>query len=283
MTVHEVMNKCIRQLRQAGIKSPQADVEWLASDVLKCRRSELALQAHKMPTREQIDRMRKNIKRRMDREPLQHILGMCDFYGYEFRVSSAALIPRPETETLAELALDFLQPLSSPVTFELGTGSGCISITLAKRCPGIKLIASDVSKSALTLAKLNAETLDVIGQMDFREADGLTALPDYEQVNLIISNPPYIPSEDIADLQPEVRDFDPHLALDGGGDGLRFHRLLAAEGQSHLKPGGKLMAEFGDGQESTIEDLFTQAAWPSVKIINDLAGRPRIVIASVAQ
>ena len=283
MTVRELMDKCVRLLRRAGIKSPRADVEWLASDVFKYRRSELALHGHKMPTREQVDRMRKNINRRMDREPLQHILGIGDFFGYEFRVSSAVLIPRPETETLAELALGFLQPLSSPVVFDLGTGSGCIAITLAKRCPGVKVIASDVSESALNLAKLNAETLDAIEQVKFREADGLAALAEGEQVDLIVSNPPYIPSGEIAGLQPEVRHYDPHLALDGGEDGLQFHRLLAAEGQSRLKPGGKLMAEFGDGQESVIKGLFAQAAWASVEITNDLTGRCRIVIASAGQ
>ena len=283
MTVREIMDNYMRLLRRAGIKSPRADVEWLASDAFKRHRSELALHDHKMPTPEQVEQMRENFMRRMNREPLQHILGVGDFYGYEFRVTSAVLIPRPETETLAELALDFLQPLPSPAALDLGTGSGCIAITLAKRCPGVKVIASDVSESALNLAKLNAETLDALGQVEFREADGLGALAKGEQVDLIVSNPPYIPSGDIPGLQPEVRHYDPHLALDGGEDGLRFHRLLAAEGQSQLKPGGKLMAEFGDGQESPVEELFKQAGWPSAEITNDLTGRPRIVIASAGQ
>ena len=283
MTVRGLIDKCVNMLREVGIKSPLADVEWLASDIFKCRRSELALYAHKMPTHEQVDRMLKNIKRRLDREPLQHILGIGDFYGYEFRVSSDVLIPRPETETLAELALGFLQPLTSQIVFDLGTGSGCIAITLAKRCPGLKVIASDVSESALNLAKLNAETFNAIEQVEFREADGLAALVEDEQVDLIVSNPPYIPSGDISGLQPEVRYYDPHLALDGGEDGLQFYRLLAAEGQSRLKPGGKLMAEFGDGQESAIEGLFAQAAWPNVETTNDLTGKPRIVIASAGQ
>ena len=156
------------------------------------------------------------------------------------------LIPRPETETLAELALGFLQSLSSQTVLDLGTGSGCIAITLAKRCPGVKVIASDVSESALKLAKLNAETFDAVKQVEFREADGLAALVKGEQVNLIVSNPPYIPSGEISGLQPEVRYYDPHLALDGGEDGLHFYKLLAAQGQSRLKPGGKLMAEFGN-------------------------------------
>lgn len=283
MTVGGLIEKCVSILREAGIKSPLADVEWLASEILQYRRSELALYAHKIPTREQVDRMLKNIKRRLDREPLQHILGIGDFYGYEFRVSSAVLIPRPETETLAELALGFLQPLTSQIVFDLGTGSGCIAITLAKRCPGVKVIASDVSESALNLAKLNAETFDAVEQVEFREADGLAALSEGEQVNLIVSNPPYIPSGDISGLQPEVRYYDPHLALDGGEDGLQFYRLLAAEGQSRLKPGGKLMAEFGDGQELAIEGLFSKAAWPRVEITCDLSGQPRIVIASTGE
>ena len=282
MTIREVMDKCVRLLRRAGIKSPRADVEWLTADTLKRHRAGLNDPTYTM-TRGKRDELIQKIKRRMDREPLQHILGIGDFYGYEFQVSSEVLIPRPETETLAELALGFLQPFPSPIALDLGTGSGCIAITLAKRCPGMKLIASDVSESALNLAKLNAETLDALGQVEFRVADGLAALAESEQVDLIVSNPPYIPSGDIAGLQPEVRHYDPHLALDGGEDGLQFHRLLAADGQSRLKPGGKLMAEFGDGQESAIEGLFAQADWPSVEITNDLTGRPRIVIASTEQ
>ena len=280
MTVGGLIEKCVSILLEAGIKSPQADVEWLASEIFQYRRSELALYALKIPTSEQVNRMLKNINRRLDREPLQHILGIGDFYGYEFRVSSAVLIPRPETETLAELALGFLQSLSSQTVLDLGTGSGCIAITLAKRCPGVKVIASDVSESALKLAKLNAETFDAVKQVEFREADGLAALVKGEQVNLIVSNPPYIPSGEISGLQPEVRYYDPHLALDGGEDGLHFYKLLAAQGQSRLKPGGKLMAEFGNGQELAIEGLFTQAAWPKVEFSKDLTGQPRIVIAS---
>ena len=280
MTVGGLIEKCVSILLEAGIKSPQADVEWLASEIFQYRRSELALYALKIPTSEQVNRMLKNINRRLDREPLQHILGIGDFYGYGFRVSSAVLIPRPETETLAELALGFLQSLSSQTVLDLGTGSGCIAITLAKRCPGVKVIASDVSESALKLAKLNAETFDAVKQVEFREADGLAALVKGEQVNLIVSNPPYIPSGEISGLQPEVRYYDPHLALDGGEDGLHFYKLLAAQGQSRLKPGGKLMAEFGNGQELAIEGLFTQAAWPKVEFSKDLTGQPRIVIAS---
>ena len=280
MTVGGLIEKCVSILLEAGIKSPLTDVEWLTSEILQYRRSELALYSHKIPTSEQVNRMLKNINRRMNREPLQHILGIGDFYGYEFRVSSAVLIPRPETETLAELALEFLQSLSSQTVLDLGTGSGCIAITLAKRCPGVKVIASDVSESALKLAKLNAETFDAVKQVEFREADGLAALVKGEQVNLIVSNPPYIPSGEISGLQPEVRYYDPHLALDGGEDGLHFYKLLAAQGQSRLKPGGKLMAEFGNGQELAIEGLFTQAAWPKVEFSKDLTGQPRIVIAS---
>ena len=283
MTVCEAVRDAVQCLGEAGVETPQADAEWLLAALLSCSRSGIILHTETELTTEQKDRLAGQLERRARREPLQHILGTANFLGYEFQVGSEVLIPRPETEGLVELALQFLSSHPCPVVLDLGTGSGCIAVTLAKRCPGVKVIASDVSESALNLAKLNAETLDAIEQVKFREADGLAALAEGEQVDLIVSNPPYIPSGDIAGLQPEVRHYDPHLALDGGEDGLQFHRLLAAEGQSRLKPGGKLMAEFGDGQESAIEGLFAQAAWASVEITNDLTGRCRIVIASAGQ
>ena len=162
----------------------------------------------------------------------------------------------------------------------MGTGSGCIAVALAKSCPKATVIATDVSESALDLAKCNAGSLNALTQVEFRRADGLDALVKGELVDLILSNPPYIPTGEIDSLQAEVRDYDPRLALDGGEDGLLFHRILAAEGQSRLRCCGRLLAEFGDGQEQAINDLFSDSEWQSVEIANDLTGRPRIVIAS---
>ena len=162
------------------------------------------------------------------------------------------------------------------------SGSGCIAITLAKRLAKTKIIASDISPNALRLAKANSQDHCVTSQIDFRQFDGM-ALAKGEQVHLIVSNPPYIPTAEIAGLQPEVREFDPHLALDGGDDGLEFYRRLAVLGQAALLSGGVLIAEFGDGQEGEVENIFSKAAWPSIKFAKDLCGKPRMVIASIRQ
>ena len=279
MTADEAVRDAVLRLGQAGVESPQADAEWLLADLLSCNRSEIPLRTETALTAEEQDRLARQVERRARREPLQYILGTANFLGYDFRVSAEVLIPRPETEVLVELALEFLEHLPHPSVFDLGTGSGCTAVALAKRCPKATVIASDVSGAALELAKSNAESLDALGQVEFRQADGLDALTKGERVDLILSNPPYIPTAEIDALQPEVRDHDPRLALDGGTDGLRFYRLLAIEGQSRLRRGGRLMAEFGDGQERAVAGLFQQAVWPSLEIANDLTSRPRIVIA----
>ena len=280
MTAGNAIRDAVRRLGQAGVKSPQVDVEWLIADLLSCNRSEIPLHAQTDLTAEDQDLFSRRVERRTRREPLQHILGTANFLGYDFQVSAEVLIPRPETEVLVELALEFLVYLPNPSVFDLGTGSGCIALSLAKRCSKARIIGSDVSREALALARANAVSLDTLDQVEFRHADGLAAFAKGEQVDLILSNPPYIPTANIDTLEPEVRDHDPRLALDGGADGMQFYRLLANEGQSHLKSGGKLMAEFGDGQAPTIVDLFAQAGWPSVTTVNDLSHRPRILIAS---
>jgi len=280
MTASDAICDAVRRLDQAGVESPQVDAEWLLSDLLSCNRSEIPLHAQVDLTAEDLDRFSQRIERRSRREPLQHILGTANFLGYDFEVSTQALIPRPETEVLVELALKFLLDLPNPSVFDMGTGSGCIALSIAKLCPKASIIGSDISKEALTLAKANAVSLGTLDQVELRHADALDALAKGEQVDLILSNPPYIPTENIDTLQPEVRDHDPRLALDGGPDGMQFYRLLANEGQTHLKSGAKLMSEFGDGQAATIVELFGQAGWRNVTTANDLSHQPRIVIAS---
>ena len=283
MTAGEALRDAEARLGQAGVDSPQADAEWLMADLLSCSRSELPLFTDTALSVDQQTRLANQVERRFRREPLHHILGTAHFFGYEFQVTGDVLIPRPETERLVELAVAFLESLPHPSVHDLGTGSGCIAVALAKRCPKANVIASDLSEAALRLAKRNAVSLEALGQVAFRHADGLDALAKGEQVDLILSNPPYIPSGEIDALQPEVRDHDPCLALDGGPDGLRFYRMLAAEGRSRLNRGGRLMAEFGDGQEQSVAKLFREANWLDVEIADDLSGRPRIVIASAGQ
>jgi release factor glutamine methyltransferase len=227
------------------------------------------------------DSLRELVKRRGQREPLQHIVGSTSFCGYEIAVGRHALVPRPETELLAEAGWQFLSTLNTqPSTaLDFGTGTGCIAIALAAKCPGAKIIATDISSDALALAKQNAEKNNVAARIEFLQGDGFATLSSHSQFDLLISNPPYIPSAEIETLQPEVRDFDPRGALDGGADGLDFYRMLATEAKPFLKPDGKIMQEFGDGQANAIKNIFEKENWIVEAIQEDYSQRARILTA----
>jgi release factor glutamine methyltransferase len=217
-------------------------------------------------------------------------------------------VPRPETEMLAELGWNFLVTRhSSLVTaLDFGTGTGCIAIALAAKCPNAKFFATDISADALALAKENAARNKVPERVDFLQGDGFQALisegrvprvPDSNanlkvrdswnsslrkwEFDLIISNPPYIPSAEIETLQPEVRDFDPRSALDGGADGLDFYRRISTDAKPFLKLDGKIMLEFGDGQADAIKNIFENEKWIVEAVQEDYSQRARILIAKI--
>jgi release factor glutamine methyltransferase len=191
-------------------------------------------------------------------------------------VNRHVLVPRPETELLAESGWQFLSTINSQPSAALDfcTGSGCIAIALAAKCPGAKIAATDISADALELAKENAAE-----RIEFLQGDGFAALPTKSQFDLIISNPPYIPSAEIEMLQPEVRDFDPRVALDGGADGLEFYRLIASQAAALLKPDGKVMLEFGDGQAEAVRKIFETEKWIVEAVKEDYSQRARILVA----
>ena len=229
----------------------------------------------------EIDSLREIIKRRGQREPLQHIVGSTSFCGHEIAVSRHALIPRPETELLAELGWKFLATRHSPLAtaLDFGTGTGCIAIALAAKCPTAKITALDISAEALALAKQNALQNQVAERIEFLLGDGFAALTDKAQFDLLVSNPPYIASAEIETLDPEVKDFDPRGALDGGADGLDFYRRLATEAKPFLKSDGKIMLEFGDGQADDIKIIFENEKWIVEAVQEDYSHRARILIA----
>src|ERR1035441_1032151 len=243
MTVLEAIQKSTEFLAKKGVESPRLQTELLLAHLLKLPRMKLYLNFERALTPAETDGLREFIKRRGQREPLQHITGSTSFCGLEIAVNRAALIPRPETELLAELGWNFLSTLNcTPNAFgaqpstalDFGTGTGCIAIALAVKCPSAKVVATDVSPDALALAKENAARNNVTGQIQFLQGDGFVALANESErgqlvrelgdantrtgcprsFDLIISNPPYIPSAEIATLQPEVRDFDPRAALE---------------------------------------------------------------------
>lgn len=281
MTVLEVIQKSAEFLAKRGVDSPRLQAELLLAHVLKLPRMKLYLNFERALTEGEADATRELVKRRGQREPLQHIVGATSFCGFEIAVNRHVLVPRPETELLAESGWQFLSTLNAqPSTaLDFGTGSGCIAIALAAKCPTARVVALDISPEALALAQQNAQRNGVSGRIEFRHGDGLAALKAEERFDLIISNPPYIPSGEISSLQPEVRDFDPRGALDGGADGLDFYRRLAAEAGAFLKPDGKLMLEFGDGQADVLKTIFESQMWIVEAVREDYSQRQRILMA----
>ncbi len=317
MTVLEAIQKSTGFLAKKGVDSPRLQTELLLAHLLKMPRMKLYLNFERVLNAAETDAFREFIKRRAAREPLQHIVGSTSFCGYEIAVNRHVLVPRPETEILAEAGWQFLaerrspdrleiaaaseqadQEIGAPTALDLCTGSGCIAIALAAKCPNAKLVATDISADALTLAKTNATQNNVAERIEFLPGDGFAALQIVGQASslpsspdkaagwkpaplfdLILSNPPYIPSAEIATLQPEVRDFDPRGALDGGDDGLKFYRLIAKDAAAFLKPAGKVMVEFGDGQAEAVRQIFETEKWIVEAVKDDYSQRDRILVA----
>ena len=281
MTVLEVIQRSTDFLSRKGVESPRLQVELLLAHVLQMPRMKLYLNFDRTLSEPELETLRSLIKRRAEREPLQHIVGSTSFCGFEITVNRDVLVPRPETELLAEQAWGFLStPAGSAATvLDFGTGSGCLAIVIALKSPTATVQAVDISEPALAVARANALRHGVGERVHFHAGDGFKVVDPGIAFDLIVSNPPYIPSAEIATLDPEVRDFDPRLALDGGADGLEFYRLLAAQGRAHLKPAGKLMLEFGEGQHGEISTLFTNAGWTVETVVKDYSGRERILIA----
>jgi release factor glutamine methyltransferase len=281
VTVLEVIQRSSEFLAKRGVDSPRLQAELLLAHILGLPRMKLYLNFDRILTGPELDAVREFVKRRGDREPLQHIVGSTSFCGLEITVTRDVLIPRPETELLAARALKFLQSRgkAEATVLDFGTGSGCLAIAIAAQAPGAESHAVDVSEAALEVARRNAERHQVADRIHFHGGDGFDALPAGLRFDLIVSNPPYIARDEIDALQPEVRDHDPRLALDGGTDGLDFYRRLASQGGERLNGGGRLIVELGDGQDTAARALFEAEHWRVEGVENDDTGRARILIA----
>jgi len=279
--VLEVIQKSTTFLAGKGVDSPRLQTELLLAHLLKMPRMKLYLNFERSLSTAELDVVRELVKRRGQREPLQHIVGSTSFCGFEIAVNRHVLVPRPETEILAEFGWQFLSNFDArPATaLDFGTGSACIAIALAAKCPTAQIVALETSGEALTVAQQNAVRNHVVGRIQFVQGDGFAALPGGTRFELVISNPPYIPTAEIASLQPEVRDYDPRAALDGGPDGLDFYRRLASEAAKFLKPDGKIMVELGDGQVDAARQIFESQKWIVEAVKQDYSQRLRILIA----
>jgi release factor glutamine methyltransferase len=293
VTVLEVIKLSAQFLERKGVDSPRLQAELLLAHVLCMPRMQLYLNFERALSVKEEDLLREMVKRRGAREPLQHVTGSTSFCGLEIEVSPDVLVPRPETELLAQEGWDFLNerarsggvPLhngaesAARAALDFGTGSGCLAIALAVHCPEARVVALDISAQALEVARKNALHHGVMNRIEFVLGDGLGAVPSGMDFDLILANPPYIPTAEIDALEPEVRHYDPRGALDGGSDGLVFYRQLAARAGALLKPNGKIMTEFGGGQESAVADLFRGENWIVERVVNDYTHRPRILVA----
>jgi len=276
MTGAAALRAGTRRLSEAGIEGAAGDARALLAEAMGMARERLTLHLGEALAPEAAARFEAMLARRAGREPVARILGRRVFWGREFAVTPAVLDPRPETECLIAAALG--APVPGQL-LDLGTGTGCIAVTLLAEWPGARGVATDISEAALAVAAGNAARHGVAGRLDLRRADWLAGLDG--RFDLIVSNPPYIARAEMAGLAPEVRGHDPHLALSDGADGLSAYRALARGAVRHIVPGGRLIVEIGWRQGPEVAAILGAAGLSGVRILPDLDGRDRVVSAQM--
>lgn len=280
-TLAGLLREGISILSQGGIQNAEHEAVWIMDFALGTSRLTLRLDGARQVTAEDRSRVMELFGRRAGREPLQFILGTQEFCGLEFAVGPAALIPRPETQVLVEEVMRHCSMEPHPIIADIGTGSGCVAVALATALPSASLYATDLSPAALGLARSNAVRHGVQDRVVFLRGDLLGPLRDRRlegRVAAVVSNPPYIPEGEIADLPPEVGSFEPWLALAGGADGLAMHRRLLDEAAGLLVPGGLLALEVGLGQADHLRGMALAAGgYGRIRTRPDGAGIERVV------
>jgi release factor glutamine methyltransferase len=279
-TWRDQLDAATATLRAAGVESARVDAEWLLAGLLGVGRAEVRLGLGRAVAAPVVERYADAVRRRARREPLQRILGWEEFRGLRVRLTDAVLVPRPETEGLVEWALALLPPAGGarrPLAVDLGTGSGCIACTLAAERADLDVIAIDVSPAAAAVARENAIAHQLASRVRVVAADLLDGVRDLG-ADLVVSNPPYLPTALMAKLEPEVRIHEPIGALDGGGDGLDLIRRIAAAARRCLRASGALVVETAGGaQTSAAAALLSEAGFTGVEVRADLAGVDRFV------
>jgi release factor glutamine methyltransferase len=276
-SVKRVLSWAADDLRRRGNESARLDAELLLSQVLKLDRIGLILQAERPLAAQELAGFRELFKRRRAGEPVAYLLGEREFYGIPLRVDRRVLIPRPDSETLVETALQrTMQRSMLGTALDLCTGSGCVAIAFARTRPTWQVTASDISAEALSVATENAHRTGAIRNLRLLQGAMFGAVAG-ERFNLITANPPYIPSGELASLPVDVRDFEPRLALDGGTDGLQLLEQIVREAPSHLEAGGILALEHSADQGPAVVRLLERQGYRDIELRRDLGGRDRVV------
>ena len=281
-SVSEALQLIAQIFRAAGIDDADVDARVLAGHALHLDRARLVSQSDRVLEAREVNAISGLAARRLKREPVSRILGRKEFWSLALAITSDVLVPRPETETVVEGALDFVVRnglrMEKLRILDIGTGSGALLVALLNELPNATGIGTDISRAALEAAQIN------VAQFGFESRSSLIACDMAAgvqgQFDLVVSNPPYIARGQIASLAPEVRDYDPMMALDGGGDGLTAYRSISADAKRILAQGGRLFVEMGAGQEPAVRELFTNAGLVVGIARNDLAGTPRVLGAS---
>lgn len=271
-----------------GVPDAQVASELLAARLLGCGRGFLAGHLDVAPNEKYLEAMRRGMTRLANGEPVQYVLGEWDFRRLTLKCDRRALIPRPETEELVTRALAFLksrfgsEPEHPPVVVDVGTGSGCIILSLAQEfaAEGV-FLGIDVSPAAIELAGENARRCELEGRVRFAVADGLDSFDEPQSIDLLISNPPYIPTAECQTLDPRIRNFEPMNALDGGAQGLDFYERFVGDALNVLRPGGAVYFEIGDGQGEALRKLFFDYGFDDIHIERDWAGHDRYAFATL--
>jgi len=278
LTVLEALNGASDYLQNKGIKSVRLNSELLLAHILNCKRLELYLSFERPLQKSEIDIYRELLKRRSSFEPLQYIIGKVEFYGLEFEVNQSVLIPRPETELLVEAIIESVKKDERINILDIGSGSGNISIALAKNIPSCKVVGLDISKEAIETSKRNAKLNEVENQLMFMKKNILNGIDiGKNRFDVVVSNPPYVSVENFANLDPELRLYEPKIALTDESDGLSFYRKISSLSRSLLKNNGKIFFEIGAGQSEAVKKILMDDDYKNIVIKKDFSDIERII------
>lgn len=279
MNIKEYLRYATDSLKSANIKTPVLEAGVLLCHVLKCDRTYLYSHDDRVLEKTEENALNHLLEQREGNVPLQYLVGETEFMSLSFVVNPAVLIPRQDTEILVEKCIELVKE-SNVKVLDMCTGSGCIAVSLAHYCPESRVVGCDVSQDALSIAKVNSERNGVQNRLELRWGDLFEALGGERGFNIIVSNPPYIETNVMTELQNEVKNYEPHLALDGGQDGLDFYRRIIALAPDYLINGGYLAFEIGYNQGQSVKGLMQQY-FHDIEVYKDIAGNDRVVIGRV--
>ena len=280
LSLNTILNRSTQFLTDQGVPSPRLEAELLIANSLGLSRLDLYLQFDKPLQEEELQQLRPLLKRRGNREPLAWIIGKCGFYEEEFFVQQGVLCPRPDTETLVNVALDLI-PNDDQAFYiaDIGCGSGCIGLSVAKKRSQVRLYAVDISEDAIECTKKNIAHLELQDRVAILKGQYLHPIPTDRPIDIVLSNPPYIPTKDVDMCEPEVSEHEPRLALDGGMDGYDMYRVLIPQAASRARVA--VAVEVGIHQANDVRDIMHNSGLKNISIHNDLGGIERVVLGKI--